>query len=181
MAEFTPHRAGTFIYHSHVNEMMQTNSGMYGALIVVDSTHPFDPKIDKIVLVGGAGAGTPEVRSQAVVNGELNPHLDLEAGVSYRFRIVQIHPQAVMDVRLFANDTTLARWRPIAKDGLDLPPSQATVRAAFIQMGAGETADFEYTPQRSGVQRLFLTQRRNGGFNVTMDLLISPSRKAASN
>ncbi|MFN2637262.1 MAG: multicopper oxidase domain-containing protein [Gemmatimonadaceae bacterium] len=180
IAEFTPHRAGTFIYHSHVNEMMQTSGGMYGALIVTDSAHPFDPKIDKLVLIGGAGRGTPEARAQAVVNGELNPHLDLEAGVTYRLRVVQIHPQAVVDVRLFSNDTTLARWRPIAKDGLDLPASQATLRAAYIQMGAGETADFEFTPQRPGVQRIYFTMRRNGGFNISMDLLIRPSRITAA-
>src|SRR5207244_9026229 len=53
IAEFTPPRAGTFIYHSHINELMQTNSGMYGALIVIDSIHAFDPGIDKIILVGG--------------------------------------------------------------------------------------------------------------------------------
>ena len=35
-AEFTPPRAGTFIYHSHANELIQISGGLYGPLIVVE-------------------------------------------------------------------------------------------------------------------------------------------------
>jgi hypothetical protein len=38
VAEFTPPRAGTFMYHAHVNELLQTNSGMYGVHII--QIHP---------------------------------------------------------------------------------------------------------------------------------------------
>ena len=34
---FTAPRAGTFMYHSHSNEMQQISSGMYGAIIVRDA------------------------------------------------------------------------------------------------------------------------------------------------
>ena len=36
-AEFTPPRSGTFPYHSHLHEMRQIGSGMYGAIIVSDA------------------------------------------------------------------------------------------------------------------------------------------------
>lgn len=54
VAEFTPPRSGTFMYHSHLNEGTQMNSGMYGALIVADDPARYDPAKDKVILVGGA-------------------------------------------------------------------------------------------------------------------------------
>ena len=177
IAEFTPPRAGTFIYHSHINELMQTNSGMYGPLIVIDSAHPFDPGLDKIVLVGGAGPGSVENRSTGMVNGTVTPQLELEAGSTYRLRLIQIHPQAVVIFRL-GTDTTTARWTPVAKDGADLPPEQSTARAASATMGPGETGDFLYTPERAGVQRLQI-QTRLAGWQVPMMIVVRASRKLA--
>jgi len=46
------------------------------------------------------------------------------------------------------DDAGIVRWRPIAKDGADLPPLQATTRPAQLQLGAGETWDFLWTPAR---------------------------------
>ena len=179
VAEFTPPRAGTFIYHSHVNELAQTNMGMYGALIVTDSAHPFDPRIDKIILVGGGGPGNIEKRSIGVVNGSSAPQLDLEAGTTYRLHIIQIHPQALVQFRL-GNDSTTARWTPVAKDGADLPPEQSTPRAATVLMGAGENGEFLYTPQRPGLQRLSV-QTRLAGWHVPVLLVIGPPKKIATN
>jgi FtsP/CotA-like multicopper oxidase with cupredoxin domain len=178
VAEFTPPRAGTFIYHSHVNELMQTNSGMYGALIVTDSAHPFDPRIDKIVLVGGGGPGNIEQRSTGMVNGTNSPQLELEAGSTYRLHIIQIHPQALVAFRL-GTDSTTARWTPVAKDGADLPAEQSTARAAYVLMGAGETSDFLYTPERPGLQKLNV-QTRLAGWHIPVLLFVKPAKKVAS-
>jgi FtsP/CotA-like multicopper oxidase with cupredoxin domain len=179
IAEFTPPRAGTFIYHSHMNELTQTNSGMYGALIVTDSTHPFNPRIDKIILVGGGGPGNIEVRSPGMVNGTLTPQLDLEAGNAYRLHIIQIYPQAVVVFRL-GTDSTTARWTPVAKDGADLPIGQATPKAATVMMGAGETGEYLYTPDRPGLQRLNI-QTRLAGWQVPLTILVGPAHKVATN
>ena len=179
IAEFTPPRAGTFIYHSHVNELMQTNSGMYGAIIVSDSTHRFDPRIDKIILVGGGGPGSIERRSIGYVNGSIRPQMELEAGTTYRLHIIQIHPQAVVQFRL-GGEFNAATWTPIAKDGADLPPQQSTPRPAYVVMGAGENGVFLYTPQRPGVQRLHM-QTQLAGWYVPLMLTIKPSAKVATN
>jgi FtsP/CotA-like multicopper oxidase with cupredoxin domain len=178
IAEFTPPRAGTFIYHSHVNELMQTNTGMYGALIVTDSAHPFDPRIDKIILVGGGGPGNVETRSTGMVNGTITPQLELEAGTTYRLHIIQIHPQAVVLFRL-GTDSTTARWTPVAKDGADLPPEQSTPRAASVLMGAGENGEFLYTPERPGLQKLSV-QTRLAGWHVPVLLFVRPAKKLAA-
>ena len=178
VAEFTPPRAGTFIYHSHVNEMMQTNSGMYGALIVTDSAHPFDPRIDKIILVGAGGPGTVEFRPPGVVNGTTTPQLDLEVGTTYRLRLIQIHTQAIIAFRL-GTDTTVARWTPVAKDGADLPPEQSIAKSAYVVMGAGETGDFLYTPERPGLQKLHV-QTRLAGWYVPVLLFVRPAKKVAT-
>ena len=52
-AEFTPPRSGTFPYHSHLNEMRQIGSGMYGAIIVTDA--PRDTTRDHLIVGGGGG------------------------------------------------------------------------------------------------------------------------------
>ena len=178
IAEYTPPRAGTFIYHSHMNELMQTNSGMYGALIVTDSAHPFDPRIDKIILVGGGGPGSIETRSTGMVNGTTTPQFELEAGTTYRLHIIQIHPQAVVLFRL-GTDSTTARWTPVAKDGADLPPEQSTLRAASVIMGAGENGEFLYTPERPGLQRLSI-QTRLAGWHIPVLLFVRPAKKLAT-
>jgi hypothetical protein len=179
VAEFTPPRAGTFIYHSHMNELMQTNSGMYGALIVTDSAHPFDPRIDKMILVGGGGPGNVEMRSPGMVNGSLAPQLDLEVGTTYRLHIIQINPQAVVIFRL-GTDTTVARWTPVAKDGADLPPEQSTLRAAYTMMGAGETGEFLYTPERAGLQKMNIGTRA-AGWHVPLLIFVKPAKRVATN
>lgn len=47
-------------------------------------------------------------------------------------------------------DSTLQSWRPIAKDGFTLPAAQTTVRPSVVNLPPGETADFEFRPDRAG-------------------------------
>lgn len=178
IAEFTPPRAGTFMYHSHIKELIQTNSGMYGAIIVTDSTHKFDPGVDKIILVGGGGRGNIEHRTMGFVNGTVRPRMELEAGKTYRFHIIQLHPQAVVAFRL-GGDSTIATWTPVAKDGADLPAEQSSPRAAFVVMGAGENGEFLYTPQRPGIQKLNV-ETQLFGWHVPVLLLVKPPAKLAT-
>ena len=56
---FTPPRAGTFMYHTHGHDSRQLVSGMYGALVVLEPGEKFDPAVDHIVLLGGAGPASP--------------------------------------------------------------------------------------------------------------------------
>jgi len=45
----------------------------------------------------------------------------------------------------------------MAKDGADLPATQAAIRPARLMIGVGETYDFELTPESPGDLRVVLT------------------------
>jgi FtsP/CotA-like multicopper oxidase with cupredoxin domain len=151
VAEFVPPRAGTYIYHTHANEQLQMGSGLYGPLLVVDSARPYNSEIDKVIVVGGAGPADslPQYgfESPGLVNGsDAPPPIELKLGRTYRFRLININPDWRVIFSL-TSQSALARWRPVAKDGADLPPSQRGVRPAWLLTGPGETADFEFTPR----------------------------------
>lgn len=170
-AEFTPPRSGTFPVHSHLNERVQMLSGMYGAIIVSDA--PRDLARDHLIVAGGGG---PEISTKiespfALVNGSRFPRsIRLTVGETHRFRIVSIHPDWRIAFTL-RNDTTVARWRALAKDGHDVPPSQATMRAAHVEMGPGETADFTIRPTAPGTWRLEV-KAVEGGWYIPLSVIV---------
>jgi len=152
---FTPPRAGTFMYHTHGHDSRQLVSGMYGALVVLEPGAKFDPAVDHIVLLGGAGPPPAPGAPPAVeINRSTKPGpMQITAGVKHRFRIINITPNFTLVVSL-RGESGLVQWRAIAKDGADLPPNQATVRAAMLTIGVGETYDFEYEPTAPGDLRI---------------------------
>lgn len=177
VAEFTPPRSGTYPYHSHLNERHQINSGMYGAILVTDQ--PRDPTRDHLIVAGGGGLPLePKIESPfALVNGRRFPApLRLEAGVTHRFRILSIHPDWRIAFSL-RNDSTVARWRAMAKDGADMSPAQATVRPAHVEMGPGETADFEFTPTTPGRWRLEVRSVESGWYIPLEVIVTAPSAR----
>jgi len=144
-ARFTPPRAGTFIYHAHVDDLRQIALGLYGPLLVLEPGETYDPATDHVLVFSQLGGG-----GQGVVglNGAASPPpLELRAGVSHRLRFINIGIQDLIDVRLLG-DSTLLTWRPLAKDGRDLEPYHATRRPATILFGPGETYDFELSLPR---------------------------------
>lgn len=139
VASFTPPRAGTFIYHSHSNEEHQIGYGLYGALIVRDTGTMRDTTAEQVFVVGSDG---PHI-DRSLVNGELTPRpLAVETGRTYRLRIVQMNPEMRVYVSLKQGDRIL-NWKPVAKDGADLPAGQRRVRVGRVLMGPGETLDVE--------------------------------------
>ena len=176
VAEFTPPRSGTFPYHSHLNERHQIQSGMYGAIIVTDK--PRDLAHDHLVLVGGGGPAVyHKIESPyAMVNGRATPApLHLTAGQTHRIRLVSIHPDWRISFTL-RNDSATARWRAIAKDGHDLPPAQATERLANVEMGPGETADFELRPAAPGEWRLEIRTSDAGWYIPLPIIVVAPAK-----
>ena len=165
-AEFTPPRSGTFPYHSHLNELRQIGSGMYGALIVTDA--PRDTARDHIIVAGGGGVPVFHKMGPAflLVNGRLNPRpIRMTLGDTNRVRIVSIHSDEILKFRL-GNDSTVARWTPLARDGADLPPALRRAEVATIAMGPGQTADFAYVPDREGEMQLEVWIATSSGIGV---------------
>ena len=149
-AEFTPPRSGTFPYHSHLHEMRQIGSGMYGAIIVSDT--PRDTTRDHVIVAGGGGL--PVFHKQAptflLVNGSVNPApVVMTVGEPQRLRIVSIHADEVLHFR-FGTTASATQWTPLARDGADLPAALRTRAVAITEMGPGETADFTYVPTQPG-------------------------------
>jgi FtsP/CotA-like multicopper oxidase with cupredoxin domain len=149
-ADFTPPRSGTFPYHSHLNELRQIGSGMYGAIVVTDG--PRDTTRDHVIVGGGGGVLMFDKYGPAfaLVNGkrEAKP-IHMTVGDTNRLRIVSIHSDELLTFRL-SDDSTVAHWTPIARDGADLPDALRTPGLAQITMGPGQTADFLYVPPRAG-------------------------------
>ena len=149
-AEFTPPRSGTFPYHSHLHEMRQIGSGMYGAIIVSDA--PRDTTRDHLVVAGGGGLPLfyKQRPSFLLVNGGVNPApLRMTVGETNRVRIVSIHADEVLFFR-FGTEAAATRWKPLARDGADLPLALRGARPALTSMGPGETADYTFVPTQPG-------------------------------
>lgn len=173
VAAFTPPRSGTFPYHSHLNERHQIQSGMYGAIIVTDK--PRDLARDHLIVAGGGG---PAVFSKlespyALVNGRMSPEpLRLTVGETHRLRVLSVHPDWRITFTL-RNDSTVARWRAIAKDGADMPPAQATERLAVTEMGPGETADFEFRASAAGTWYMDVRSSDSGGWHIRLPVIVA--------
>jgi manganese oxidase len=78
----------------------------------------------------------------------------LKAGERYRLRIVNVHIYRPSMIARVLRDSTLVTWRAIAKDGMDIPAQRATVGKAQLQLGNGETYDFELVPAAAGDLRV---------------------------
>src|SRR5206468_2424525 len=89
-ARFTPPRAGTFIYHTHVDELRQQPAGLAGALIVLEPGTRYDPATDVTVLISSPSDSVAETRA-VLLNGSLTPTpLELRVGVRHRVRFINI-------------------------------------------------------------------------------------------
>jgi FtsP/CotA-like multicopper oxidase with cupredoxin domain len=150
---FTPPRAGTFMYHSHFNEMDQISSGLYGPIIVLDRGQRYDPETDHVLLLSEGGPTVNVIAGPfppKFLNGRAAPDtLTLRTGVTHRFRVINIS-DGVPTFFKFADGDKPIMWRAVAKDGADLPSSQATVRPAILLSDPGEIYDFQLTPSAPG-------------------------------
>lgn len=158
---YTPPRSGTFLYHSHSNELQQISSGLYGALIVRDRGPARDTTVDKVLILSDNGPTINLIDPAALPGSLLNgksapPPIELKAGVTTRLRLINIRSDLGMLVSLMEGDHP-AMWRVVAKDGYTRPSSQAQPRPSIMAIGSGETYDVEITPQ-SGATLSFAYQ-----------------------
>ncbi len=154
VARLTLPRSGTFIYHTHLNDLDQLTSGLYGAMVVLEPGKQFDSSRDHVFVTGWDG----EIPgNNFIVNGhKAAPPMDLAGGVTHRFRFVNIGPAVAITAAL-RRDTTIVKWRRRAKDGADLPASAARIVPAVQRLDVGETFDAEFTPPAAGEYTLMVT------------------------
>ncbi|HXG69300.1 MAG TPA: multicopper oxidase domain-containing protein [Gemmatimonadaceae bacterium] len=170
-AHLTLPRAGTFIYHTHLNDLEQLTSGLYGGIIVLEPGMRFDPATDHLYVAGWDGA---ERIPHLLVNGDSLPKpMKLASGVAHRFRFVNIGVAGGIRYSLL-RDSTVVQWKALAKDGADLPPAQRITRRAMQALSVGETYDFELAPPEPGrytlVTESILASRRGSRLEQRIDL-----------
>ena len=146
-AVFAPPRAGTFMYHTHMNDMSQLSSGLYGPLIVLPEGTMFQPETDKVFLLSRNGKRKD---GELLLNGSTAPTpLELGTGVRYRLRFIDILANNSIVINA-VQDGKPVQWIPIAKDGADLASVQSVATPASFTIAPGETYDFTFTPEKSG-------------------------------
>jgi FtsP/CotA-like multicopper oxidase with cupredoxin domain len=142
VAHLTLPRAGTFIYHTHMNDIEQLTSGLYGGIVVLEPGRRFDPRRDHVYVAGWDSERDPHL----LVNGDSLPKpLHLAAGVRHRFRFVNIGAAEKWPFAVY-RDTMLVKWRMLARDGAELPPSQALTEPSVEVVDVGQTRDVELVP-----------------------------------
>ena len=160
VARFTPPRAGTFMYHAHVDDVREQLAGLEGALIV--RARGASSADDYAFFLKGYGAAKGHPLE---INGRANPDtVVLHAGRTARLRFMNLtmnvplpsffltaRPDSATEI---ARDTMLVRWRRVAKDGFDLPPSAQSPQVAHQIVAMGETWDVEFVPERRGALNL---------------------------
>ncbi len=143
LAHLTTPRAGTFMYHTHMNDIEQLSSGLYGGIVVLEPGQRLDPSRDHLYVAGWDGMELPR---RVIVNGDSLPGpLNLAAGVAHRFRFVNIGVALRFPFAIYAG-SELARWRPLAKDGAEFPSGPAVPGRAVRVLQVGETFDAAFEP-----------------------------------
>lgn len=153
---FTPPRAGTFIYHTHMNDMVQLGTGLYGPIVVLDPGEKYHPETDRVFLISRTGMRRV---GEMLVNGSTKPNTEeWWLGATYRLRFININANNTVVVSLKEKETPVS-WKSIAKDGADLPVQQSLTGPASFLIAPGETYDFQVHPEHAGDMQLtfFLT------------------------
>jgi FtsP/CotA-like multicopper oxidase with cupredoxin domain len=149
-AEFTPPRAGTFMYHAHSDDIHQVTAGLHGPLIVLEPGQKFDSLTDHVFGIGQEGEKAP---TWNVLNGvPAAQPLQFKAGVKHRLRFYNMTIDDEADV-IIESDSGVVRWTPVAKDAMPISGANHAPRAARLHINPGETFDFEFEPRR-GTYRL---------------------------
>lgn len=150
---FSPPRAGTFIYHTHMNDLAQLSSGLYGPIVVLPPGETFQPETERIFIISRNGMRKD---GYLLLNGTANPQTQKwRAALRYRLRFININANNTIVVNLTQKGAPVT-WRSIAKDGADLPPEQAIAGPASFLIAPGETYDFQIQPEREGDMELTL-------------------------
>lgn len=147
----TPPRAGTYMYHTHLNDIRQQSAGLYGGFVVLPAGQLWDPETDRVYIL--STGSDPDMLP--LLNGARElPGTTLKVGVTYRFRLINITLfNAGARLRL-VRDGFPVMWRAAGKDGAELAPRQRTMGFADRVVSVGETMDFEFRPTVSGEYRL---------------------------
>jgi FtsP/CotA-like multicopper oxidase with cupredoxin domain len=148
--EFTLRQHGTFMYHSHYDEMIQVGLGLTGVFVV----HPRETKrtVDRdFVLLSHEwkvpiGARRPDPNEMTdfnifTFNGKVFPAtepLQMQLGHRVRIRLANLSPMSHHPIHVHG-----LRWRVVATDGGDIPEAgQWPESTVLVPVGSTRTVEF---------------------------------------
>jgi manganese oxidase len=138
VVHITPPRTGSFMYHTHINDIRQQSHGLYGALVVLDSGQRWDPDANRIYILSTNAQDEP-----IMDGGDMPPVATFQAGRTYRLRLMNITLDSPgLEFRL-VRDGAPAEWTHVAKDGFSLPAWQRESSRSLQRVSIGETYDMQ--------------------------------------
>lgn len=170
VVHITPPRSGSFMYHTHFEDVRQQNGGLYAPITIVEPGAAVDRDHDLSFMVANNVVGFVAFNGSTA---QRRAPLTMHVGQSYRLRVANIttgNPNLSMQV---TRDSVVTQWRALAKDGFDLPASQSTLRPARQAISMGEIYDFEVTPDRAGTMA-FEVRGGTGRLIITQPLRVVP-------
>jgi FtsP/CotA-like multicopper oxidase with cupredoxin domain len=146
-------RSGTFVYHSHLDDIHQLTKGLYGALIVLGENEVYNPDLDHYYILGWKNPD-PKTPDDLDLNGwDKVPVQKARAGENHRLRLINIGPAGNGWMRVTRNGEIIL-IKSIAEDGADLPRAQQRNVGKTPKVYVGETADFMFTPAEAGIYEI---------------------------
>jgi FtsP/CotA-like multicopper oxidase with cupredoxin domain len=158
-------RPGSFIYHSHLDDVYQLTSGLYGPIIVLGENETYDPETDHIYIVNFRKPEPKSLEDMELNGSAKQPTMHSTVGVTHRLRLMNIAPSGEIKLYVERGNGNVP-IRHIAKDGMDLPENQKIWMKESPIYGVGETSDFNFTPTSPGTYTLNVTAE-NFGVRVT--------------
>jgi FtsP/CotA-like multicopper oxidase with cupredoxin domain len=165
--------AGTYWYHSHVNETVQCERGMYGALIVKDQTDPVtdgekifmidDMKLtsdNKFTKPGWFGPSIIERHdgrqgATLLINGKENAKIEIHAGQTERWRFINSSSAGYYmlsmggkEFQIIGTDGGLLEHPRTVSEVLLIPASRTDIAAGPFD--EGEAFPIESLPYKRG-------------------------------
>ncbi len=155
--EFTFDRAGTFLYHPHIDEMTQVGLGMMG-LIVVHPRRPTGPRVDRdyalllAEFLVPAGQSRPEPQAPSdfnvlTINGRAYPGttpMVAQSGERVRIRIGNLSPMDHHPIHLHGHV-----FEVVATNGGPVPPA-ARVPETTVLVPVGDVRTIEFVAGEPG-------------------------------
>ncbi len=156
-------RPGTFVYHSHLDDIDQLSKGLYGPMIVLGDNEIYNPDLDHYYILGWKNSNPKSVDDVDINGWDEIPVQKAKTGETHRLRLINIAPAGNGWISV-TKDGEKIPIKTVAKDGADLPLRQQQDVERTSKVYVGETADFNFTPSEPGIYEVefkyFMARRK---------------------
>jgi zinc transporter ZupT len=139
--EFTASSPGTYIYHTHYDDLNQLDRGLYGA-VVIDSTHPTERYDRDYLMVLSSWRILSDAENYFSINGKSYPLTKpymVRSGQRVRIREINISGTEFHTMHMHGH-----RFQVVAVDGQPVAPQNRQTMVTLL-IGPGETRDIAFT------------------------------------